>query len=94
MEICQPGKNVVKTKAVEKKSPDLAVQSVFQSVPWLLRKTQNTRPTPAINEYFIQRKYSFKVIWIIIGIQEARINPAMAQQDNHSTGKITDNSYR
>jgi hypothetical protein len=37
----------------------------LQSVPWFLRKTQNTRPNPAINEYFIRLKYSFKVMWII-----------------------------
>jgi hypothetical protein len=45
-------KNRVRTKVVEKESLNPAVQSVFQSVPWLLRKTQNTRPNPAINQCF------------------------------------------
>jgi hypothetical protein len=43
-------KNSVKIKVVELVAIYLAVFTVLQKTPWLLRKTQNKFPEPAIND--------------------------------------------
>jgi hypothetical protein len=45
----QLAKNGLKIKVVEPAEGYLAVFTVLQETPWLLRKTQNKFPEPAIN---------------------------------------------
>jgi hypothetical protein len=46
----QLAKNSLKTKVVELTEGYLAVFTVLQETPWLLRKTQNKFSEPAIND--------------------------------------------